>query len=202
MKKRSDIDAIVFDLGRVLLTFDPLPHLQKLYPAALAERMNEAVYASRHWAEVDRGVLTMEEVVARILRDAPDMAEWIQPALDSYFDMIRPIPENVALLPKLKKAGYRLYVLSNFGESFFARTRACNPFLEQFDGLLISGEARILKPDVAIYLLLLHKFRLDPARTLFVDDRRDNIDGARAVGIRGICYSYHEQLEELFARDA
>lgn len=198
MKKRPDVDAIVFDLGRVLLTFEPLAHLKTLYPAPLAERMNAAIYSSPHWAEVDRGVLTMDEVVARILRDAPDMAEYIQPVLAEYLHFLWPIQENVELLPKLKEAGYRLYVLSNFGAEFFAATRARIPFLEEFDGLMISGEVRLLKPDPAIYLLLLHKFGLDPARTLFVDDRPENIEGARAVGIRGIRYERREQLDELF----
>ena len=202
MKKRTDVDAIVFDLGNVLLTFNPLAHLKKRFPGPLAERMNEAIFASRHWVEMDRGVLTMEEIAARIVKDAPDMAEWLQPALDTYGDMVQPIPENVGLLPGLKAAGYRLYVLSNIGEAFFAEMRARNPFLAQFDGLMISGAVHILKPDPAIFLLLLHEFRLDPARTLFVDDRQENIDGASAAGIRGICYARHEQLRELFAPDA
>jgi len=200
MNKRTDIDNLVFDLGNVLFTFQPLDWLKKIYPEPLAKQVNAAVFDSPHWAEVDRGVLTMDEVIARMLFDAPDMAEWITPAISEYLNMVQPIPENVALLPRLKSSGYRLYVLSNFGAAFFAETRACNPFLEQcFDGLLISGEVHIVKPETAIYLLLAHTFHLDPARTLFIDDRQENIDSARSVGIRGMCYTRHEQFFELFA---
>lgn len=197
MPKRADIDAVVFDLGRVLLSFEPLAHLMTLFPAPLAERMNATIYSSPHWLEVDRGVLTMDEVVARILRDAPDMAEWIEPVLAEYLHFIMPIRENVALLPAFKQAGYRLYVLSNFGADYFAQARARIPFLEEFDGLLISGQERLVKPDPAIYLLLLHRFGLEPARTLFIDDKQENIDGARAVGIRGLRYERHEQIAAL-----
>jgi len=200
MKKRPDVDAIVFDLGEVLLTFNPLAHFKKLYPAPLAERITAATYASRHWAEVDRSVLTMEEIVARIRKDAPDMDEWIGPALAEYHNLVQPIAENIAVLPRLRAAGYRLYALSNFGADYFAEVRARNPFLDQhFDGLLISGQVHVLKPDAAIYLLLLHTFGLDRARTLFIDDRQENIDAARAVGIRGMRYTYPERLDALFA---
>jgi len=200
MKKKPDIDAIVFDLGQVLLTFNPQAHFRKLYPQPLADKIVAATYASRHWAEADRGVLTMDEVVARITKDAPDMAEWIPQALAEYGNLVQPMQENIALLPRLREAGYRLYVLSNYGAGPFEEIRARNPFLDEcFDGLLISGQVRVLKPDTAIYLLLLHTFGLQPTRTLFVDDRQENIDAAMALGIRGICYSPDYELEEFFA---
>lgn len=199
MKKKPEIDAVVFDLGEVLLTFNPLEYLKKLYPAPLAERINAATYASRHWAEVDRGVLTMDEVVARIRRDAPDMEAWIPLALAEYHNIVQPIEENIALLPRLRAAGYRLYALSNFGADYYEEVRARNPFLDRcFDGLLISGKVHVLKPDAAMYLLLLHNFGLDPARTLFVDDRQENIDAAQALGIRGMRYAPNSRLEALF----
>jgi len=200
MKKKPDIDNLVFDLGEVLLTFNPLEHLKKLFPEPLAERINAATYASPHWVEVDRSVLTMDEVVARIRKDAPDMVEWIPRALAEYHNIVRPIAENIAVLPRLRDAGYRLYALSNFGVGYFEEVRANNPFLDQcFDGLLISGQVHVLKPDAAIYLLLLHNFGLEPARTLFVDDRQENIDAAQAVGIRGMRYARERRLDELFA---
>ncbi len=203
MKKRPDLDAIVFDLGQVLVTFDPLRYLKTRFPEPVAERINSTIYSSKHWAEVDRSVLTMDEIKARILRDAPDMAEWFDPAIAEYFGVVQPIPENVALLPKLREAGYKLYVLSNFGAEFFDAACQRIPFLNEcFDGLLISGQDHLLKPNVAIYLLLLHRYGLDPARTVFVDDRQENIDGAKTVGIRGICYSRPEQLRELWLPDA
>jgi len=200
MKKKPDTDNLVFDLGEVLVTFNPLAYFKKLYPLPLAERIAAATYTSRHWPEVDRSVLTMDEVVARMRADAPDMAEWIQPALAEYHNLVQPIPENVALLPRLRNAGYRLYALSNFGADYFAEVRARHSFLDEYlDGLLISGHVHVLKPDTAIYLLLLHTFGLDPARTLFVDDRQENVDAARAVGIRGIRHAPGEPLDALFA---
>ncbi len=196
MKKRADLDAIVFDVGNVLLRYDPLACLSERFPAQ-ASRINEAIFQSPHWAEIDRSVMTDEEIFARMVKEAPDMAEWIEPAIASYPDMIHPIRETIDLLPRLKEAGYKLYVLSNFGADYFARTRARFSFFDQFDGLLISGEERVLKPDAAIYLLLIHRFGLNPSRTLFLDDKQENIDGAEAVGLRGLCFERAEQLAGL-----
>ncbi|MCL2811791.1 MAG: HAD family phosphatase [Clostridia bacterium] len=201
MKKRPDIDAIVFDLGGVLLTYDPRAYFRKLYPEPLAERIDGAIFSSPHWVEMDRSVLTMDEVLARIRKDAPDMDEWIPKALAEYYNLIQPIAENIALLPRLRAAGYRLYVLSNFGDDHFERIRARYSFLDEcFDGLLISGKVQLLKPDTAIYLLLLHTFGLDAPRTLFIDDRQENVDAAQALGIRGMCYRYgpNNGLDVLF----
>lgn len=196
MKKRVDLDAIVFDIGNVLLRYDPYACLIKKFPQQAA-RINEAVFMSPHWAEIDRSVLTDEEIFARMIKDAPDMAEWIGPAIEVYPDMIHPMQETIDLLPALKEAGYKLYVLSNYGAEYFARTRVRFPFFDLFDGLLISGEHRVLKPDAAIYLLLLHRFGLEPSRTLFLDDKQENIDGAAAVGMRGLRFERIEQLTAL-----
>jgi 2-haloacid dehalogenase len=150
---------------------------------------------------MDRGVLTEQEVIARMARDAPDVAGWIRPALAIYDDLVRPIEASVAYLPRLKAAGYRLYALSNYGAERFARARAAYDFFALFDGLLISGEERVLKPDPAIYLLLMHRFGLTPARTLFIDDRAENIRGAGALGIQGMVFQRPEQFETLLRAD-
>jgi putative hydrolase of the HAD superfamily len=192
-----DSDAVVFDLGDVLVTYDPLAHLRTRFPEPLATRIYGAVYGSSHWLEMDRGVLAAEEIFARMAMDAPDMAGWIRPALATYPDILQPIPESVAYLSRLKEAGYRLYVLSNVSAEFFSGIRARNSFFELFDGLLISGEERVIKPDPAIYLLLFHRFGLMPARTLFVDDRVENIKTAMELGMQGMVFTGAEQLETL-----
>lgn len=201
MKKRPDLDAIVFDVGNVLLNFDPLAYLRRLYDEPLAARIHDAVFGSPHWTELDRSVLTFDEVVARMAADTPDMAQWILPAFSVYQDIIRPIEETIAYLPKLKAAGYRLYVLSNYGKEYFAQTRALYPFFDLFDGMIISGEHQVLKPDPAIYLLLLHEYNLTASRTLFLDDRQDNIEGAQAIGLQGIQFTHAAQLQALLLPD-
>lgn len=202
MKKCPNLDAIVFDVGNVLLRFDPLAHLRTLYEGSLAVRIHDAVFASPHWTELDRSVLTFDEIVARMAADTPDMAQWILPAFSLYQDILHPMEDTIAYLPKLKAAGYPLYILSNYGKEYFAKTRALYPFFDVFDGMIISGEHQVLKPDPAIYLLLLHQFGLTASRTLFLDDRQDNIEGARAVGLQGLQFTHSAQLQSLLLPDA
>ncbi len=197
MQKRTDLDALVFDVGNVLLRFDPLSALRGQYDNPLATRLHEAVFCSPHWLEVDRSVLTPAEIQARMAQEAPDVARYIPAVFKLYETVCLPIEGSVARLQGLKQAGYKLYVLSNFGDGYFAKTRAQYPFFDIFDGLLISGEHRVVKPDPAIYLLLLHRFGLTAERTLFIDDRQDNIDGAATLGIRGMLFTHPEQLDPL-----
>jgi 2-haloacid dehalogenase len=105
------------------------------------------------------------------------------------------------VLAELRAAGVPLYALTNWSAETFAITRGRFEFLEWFDGLMVSGEERITKPDPAIFQLLLDRFGLDPAATVFVDDSEANVAAARRLGIDAIRFTGHDELRrELVAR--
>lgn len=196
--KRADLDTIIFDVGNVLIRYDPLGYLRSVHEAALAERIYAAVFGSKHWLEMDRGVLNETEIKARMAADAPDVAEFIAPAIADYDRVISPMAESVAYLPRLKAAGYKLYVLSNYGASYFAQARArYQDIFALFDGLVISGEELMIKPMPGIYHLILERYGLTPARTMFVDDSAANIRAAEKVGLQGMVFTNPTQLEAL-----
>ena len=111
------------------------------------------------------------------------------------------IPGTVEVLAELRAAGVPLYALTNWSAETFAITRGRFEFLEWFDGLLVSGEERVTKPDPAIFQLLLDRFGLDPTATVFVDDSEANVAAARRLGFDAIRFTGHEELRrELVAR--
>src|SRR4029450_13491570 len=111
------------------------------------------------------------------------------------------IPGTVEVLAELRGAGVPLYALTNWSAETFAITRGRFAFLEWFDGLLVSGEERVTKPDPAIFQLLLDRFGLDPTATVFVDDSEANVAAARRLGFDAIRITGHEELRrELVAR--
>jgi 2-haloacid dehalogenase len=110
-------------------------------------------------------------------------------------------PDTVAVLAQLRAAGVPLYALTNWSAETFALTRPRFEFLDWFDGLLVSGEERITKPDPAIFQLLLDRFGLDPETTVSVDDSPANVAAARRLGIDAIRFTGPDQLRrELAAR--
>lgn len=174
------VSAVVFDLGGVLLDWDPSYVLD---PADV-----EALDIDGVQRQLDLGV-PPERVRGRWHARYPDRRD----AVDRYFDnwhhtLPGPIDETVAVLDELHSAGVGLFALSNFSGDLFREHRDRFEFLDRFDGMVISGDEQIVKPDPAIYTLLLDRFGLEPATTVFVDDRQDNVAGARAVGMLAVLF--------------
>ncbi len=179
---------IVFDLGGVLFMRDP----KKCTPAFIDffsfVRQPEL---PRFWNEYDRGTLTVGQVTDELCRlngcNRALCEEYMRMAIDKQ----EPVKPTECLIGELKAAGYRLYVLSNMSREFIAFLRRF-PVYRQFDGEVVSCEEGLCKPEPAIYRLLLDRFGLDPAETLFIDDRADNIAGARDAGIHGFLFDRHD----------
>ena len=178
---------IVFDLGGVLFMRDPkkcTPEFIRFFSFVRQEQL------PRFWNEYDRGTLTCDEAIDELCRlngcDRTLAEQYMQQAIDKQ----EPVPATEQLIRDLKAAGYRLYVLSNMSREFIAFLRRF-PVYGCFDGEVVSCEEGVCKPEPAIYRLLLSRFGLDPAETLFIDDRADNIAAARAEGINGYRFDSH-----------
>ena len=179
---------IVFDLGGVLFRRDPnkcTPEFIRFFSFVRQEQL------PRFWNEYDRGTLTIDEAIDELCRlnncDRPVAEAHMRQAIDKQ----EPIGCTEQLIRDLKAAGYRLYVLSNMSREFIAFLRRF-PVYGCFDGEVVSCEEGLCKPEPAIYRLLLSRFGLDPAETLFIDDRADNIAAARAEGINGHLFDRHD----------
>lgn len=171
------------------MEYEPRRLYRKFFPDPdELERFLEQVVTSDWNDRLDCG-WSLEEGVADLVARHPAHAEAIRAFKERWLEMIGdPIHSNVALLEELDSAGVPLYALSNFSAETWPLARPLFPFLEAFDGILISGEAGIGKPDPAFFRLLAarHGIRLEGA--VFVDDNPLNVQAAAGLGMRALHY--------------
>lgn len=176
------VDIVVFDIGNVLIEWQPERHYDAIIGEARRKEMFAAVDLHAINDDVDRGA----PFRATIEKAASEYPEFKDEILMWYFDWIKmaapAIPHSVALLRALRVKGVRVVALTNFGiESFeFAETKY--PFLTEFDKTYVSGRMGCVKPHRLIYEMLEAGEQAQGGRLLFADDRQDNIDMAASRG--------------------
>lgn len=141
------------------------------------------------WEDYDRGVLTLDEVTGILSGVNACPRAKCEEYLRLSIDMQEPVKPTEQLVRDLKAAGYKLFVLSNMSREFIAFLRRF-PVYRLFDGEVVSCEEGVVKPEPEIYRRLLGRYGLDPAQTLFIDDRPANIAAAAALGIRGQLFDH------------
>ena len=188
---------IVFDMGNVIIRFDPPYFLDRAGVNDPEDRkliMNE-LFRSVEWAQMDAGTLTEETAEPLILQRFPDrLKDTVRDLLYSWAYPRDMIPGMEDLIRRLKKAGYGIYLLSNASKAQHEYWPKY-PVSELFDGKLISCDVRVIKPCHKIYQLFTQRFSLQPEGCLFIDDSAANVAGAIACGWQGIVF--HGSAEEL-----
>jgi 2-haloacid dehalogenase len=176
---------VVFDIGNVLIQWDPR-HLYRrlLADEADCDRFLAEVCTAAWNLEQDRGRPWAEAIAERIAL-FPGQADLIRAYSERWHEMVPgEVPGTVALLEQLRAAGVPLYAITNFSCEKFAEAQARFPVLTRFIDVVVSGEVRLVKPDPAIYRLLLERNRLDAAGCLFIDDSAANVRAAEALGMQ------------------
>jgi 2-haloacid dehalogenase len=192
----TEITAVVFDLGGVLIDWNPRHLYRKLFGAdeEAMERFLAQVCTPEWNARLDAG-RPFAEGVAELVAAHPDQAELISAYHLRWAEMLGEAFEGtVAILRELRWAGYRTYALSNWSAETFPVTRPRYPFLDELDGILISGEVGVGKPDPAIFREFLARFSLAAGQTVFIDDWDRNVAVAAALGMIAIRFVDAAQL--------
>ncbi len=188
------IKNIIFDVGKVLVYFEPAQHLKNLgYDEAAQAAVMNAVFDHPLWDENDRGSMTPAEFEEAFVANAPEYEEQIRETLQTVEGTIDLLPHSLIWVRELKSRGFRLYILSNYGEHTLEQTKHKLKFLPYMDGVIFSYEHKVIKPESKIYEILLQKYGLDPNECVFIDDRQENIEAAEAFGIRGIRFVDYAQ---------
>ncbi len=191
------IDHIVFDVGNVLAAFQWQVRFRRYAESEeMLERLAAATVFSPMWTELDRGVLSNEELLEGFIRNDPEMAPAISKCMESYEGMIRMYDYAIPWIRELKEKGYGVYYLSNMNWNALrdcAEELAC---VEETDGGIWSCKVHMVKPEPEIYRLFLNTFGLDPGTCVFLDDSRRNIQAAREAGMAGIVFRDKPQAEE------
>ncbi len=199
------IKNIIFDVGRVLVTFDPVQYVNSLgFDEETARAVVGAIFHNPLWIETDRGVIPVQEFEDAFVANAPEYEVQIREAYRKMGRMIELMPHTMPWVKALKARGYRLYVLSNYGEYLFLKSKDRLDFMPYMDGAVISYQIQMIKPDREIYEYLLDKYGLAPEECVFIDDRPENVEAAKAIGMGGIRFEDFEQaneeLEKMLAR--
>ena len=180
--------SIVFDLGGVMVDFDPKAYLvDRLCNAEIEEQVYELTFGSEEWKLLDAGEISRFEGNHRMLEKAraAGRAFEAQGVLDDWLHILRPRHRMQDLVRRLKSHGYCVYYLSNIPQDVLDLLTA-QGILEQFDGGVASCEVHINKPDPRIYQALLEKYSLKASECVFIDDRLENVQAAFELGFAGI----------------
>jgi len=179
------VDTVVFDVGNVLIRWDPRHLYRRLIPEEAAMERFLAEVCTEAWnLEQDRGRSWAEAIAERVPL-FPQHEALIRAYAENWQEMVPgEVPGTVALLEALRGRGVPLYAITNFSAEKFAEAQARFAFLRGFRDVVVSAHERLVKPDPAIYRVLLDRNGLAAARCLFIDDSEKNVRAAEAAGMQ------------------
>ncbi|MGE0232224.1 MAG: HAD family hydrolase [Flavobacteriaceae bacterium] len=196
----SQIRSIVFDVGHVLIDWQPVAFFRTLIadPERHAFFAREVVPLSWH-SEQDRG-RPIAQAVAERQAEFPDFAAEIAAYYDRWLETIPGAIDGMPeLIQDLRASGYPIHAITNFSAELWPMTVEAYPFLGAFDTAVVSGEVRLIKPDPAIYRVLLERTAHRAGECVFIDDRQANIDAAAALGFDAIRFTGEPELRRELA---
>ncbi|MBK6947877.1 MAG: HAD family phosphatase [Haliscomenobacter sp.] len=190
------INTIVFDLGGVLIDWNPTYLYRKLF-----DNEEEMTYFLREicapsWNEQQDAGRPLDEATAWLASRHPEYEDLIRAFYGRWEEMLAgPIQETVQILEHLhQQNNYRLYALTNWSHETFPIAQTRYEFLNRFEGILVSGEEKLIKPDPRIFRLLFARFEIQPEHALFIDDNPKNIEAATQCGMHALQFHSPDQL--------
>ena len=168
------IKTIIFDIGNVLVHFDYMPYVRDLLKdEELVDRVNDAIWRSGLWAELDRGE-PAEKIFPMMLAAGPEVEEEIRRTFVNVGQCLHRAEYAIPWIRELKEKGFQVLYLSNYSEYIMQANPEVLDFLPLMDGGVFSCYVRLLKPDLAIYQKICDECSLDPKECVFIDDHEEN----------------------------
>lgn len=193
---RNMIKNIIFDMGQVLMSFEPKGYVDSVAKSPeAAEAILRELFGGPEWPMLDAGAITDEETVARVQKRIPEYAEDVAAVMENWHVLMKPMPGMENIVKHLKGKEYKLYLLSNASMRFYKYYKNVSIF-QYFDGIVISAKEKLVKPDKKIYIRLLNRYNLNAGECLFIDDLQANIEGAESVGINGHQFQGRDELSD------
>jgi 2-haloacid dehalogenase len=191
------LETVVFDLGGVLIDWDPEYVYRSIFPDADKRQWFFDNVCTHDWnARQDAG-RSLEVATEKKVLEFPEYEKEIRAFYGRWEEMLGgPVHGTVTLLENLKRNNeVRLLALTNWSHETFPIALERYAFLKWFEGIVVSGHEKTIKPHVAIYQTLLTRYSVEPRKAVFIDDNAENVAGARAAGMQGIHYKSPEALE-------
>lgn len=191
------IQNIIFDIGNVLTDYRWREYLaDQGFDEAMIERIALASTMSPVWNEYDRGVWTDEEIIQGFVDNDPRIEEELRRAFRDFRGLVVKRDYAIPWIRELKERGFHVYYLSNFSRKAHRECADALDFIPYTDGGILSYMDQVIKPDRAVYELLMSRFGLKARESVFLDDMPCNVEAARNAGMQGIVFVSREQAQE------
>jgi putative hydrolase of the HAD superfamily len=197
---------IVFDFGGVLFRWHPPTFLARVWPHRVADDEQGAKIAAEFfenyggaWGDFDQGLIDAPTVIERIAARTGWPVDEVAQVVAAVPDELQVQVETVALIEDLKRAGHRLFYLSNMPEPFADHLERSHPLQHWFEGGVFSGRVKQSKPRAEIFRLACERFGVTPQSCLFLDDHPANIEAAKALGWQALLFSNAADVRPLLA---
>jgi 2-haloacid dehalogenase len=194
---KNAIETIIFDLGGVLIDWNPEYVFREIMPDEEERRFFFREVCTHDWNIQQDAGRPLAEATEERVQLWPQYEAEIRAYYGRWEEMLGgPIEETVELLHQLHGRGeHRLYALTNWSHETFPVARERYDFLQLFGGIVVSGEEKLVKPDPRIYHLLFERYAVNPAQAVFIDDNRHNVEAARELGLEAIHFQSPGQLK-------
>jgi len=191
------INTIIFDLGNVLIEFNWQRYLASFaFDSLIYEAIATAMFCSPYWNEFDRGALSDQEILTRFISEAPAHADKIAQVFENFPASLKCFSYSHAWLTGLKANGYQLYYLSNYAKTTHEHSKDELSFLSLMNGGMMSYEIQKIKPEPAIYHSFFEKYQIIPKNTVFIDDRKPNIEMAKTLGLHTVHFTDYQAAKQ------
>lgn len=191
------IKNVVFDIGNVLATYDWKGFMTSFgFSEDVFQRVCNVTVLNKAWDEVDRGVLSEEEILALFIRQEPELEKEIRLVFKDTHSIVKRRDFAIPWIQELKEQGLKVFYLSNFSDKIYRDCFDALDFLPYTDGGVFSYRVKLIKPDAAIYEMLLRTYGLCAEECVFLDDTQKNLDGAAALGFKTVLFQSEEQAKD------
>ena len=191
----AKIRTVVFDIGGVLIDWNPRHLFRKVFDSGEEMEWFLANVCTYEWNVQQDGGKLFSVATAELQEKFPGYRDKIALYYGRWEEMLNgEISGTVEIFRRLKSAGMPLYALSNWSHEAFPVAYNRYDFMKLFDGLVVSGYEKLLKPDHAIYRVLMKRYNVNPAESVYIDDNKPNADAAAELGFNAIHFTSPEQL--------
>ena len=190
-RRLAAYETVVFDIGGVLLSFDPPELVKHFFPEEVRQPLYDTMFGGDWpWGRFDLGADPNERIAEELARQAGVEGgdRLILDMLYGFCRYMEPLPLSRSI-PELKQAGKRVYLLTNYAQPSLSLSMERFPFLKMADGYVCSAEEKLTKPDPEIFRVLCRRYEIDPAKAIFIDDNAPNTAAAEKLGFH--VWNYH-----------
>src|SRR3989344_6817955 len=186
------IKNIIFDIGNVIVQWQPATVVKRLFPEHDTVKLTEALFKSTPWYDLNLGKITESEITQIYHQTLGINIETLNRLMQEIKESLLPVDNNFILLTNLYSQ-YTLYALTDNVREIMSYLKKKYDFCSKFKGIIVSAEVGYLKPDPAIYQELINQYEIDPAESVFIDDHLPNVQGAKSLNMHAIQFANVEQ---------